>query len=67
MTIDQRYMKVECEDCGRQYTCLPDDDYYKRRGASLRIEGDLCKGGVCSHCLRTQAGITAPLISLSNN
>lgn len=67
MPIDQRYQKVKCDDCGRDYQCLPSDDYYKRPGGELVESDGIITGGVCEKCLLKGEGITKPMISSTNN
>ena len=57
--IDLQYAEVKCKECGKEYTCTPDSDYYNATTTT---------DGVCWDCLlkendaKPQAEEEAPIV-----
>jgi hypothetical protein len=50
--FDAARQQVTCRDCGRTYTCSPDDDYFGERGRP-----DSPTSGRCWDCMLTAGGL----------
>lgn len=49
--------KVRCKDCGKEYICTPENDYYHYTNN---------KDGVCEQCLLQEHGLKdAPVITIN--
>lgn len=49
MTFDASWQMVRCRDCGREYQCTPEDDYYN---------ATTTEDGLCEPCVLRGAGFT---------